>query len=266
MPLSSALYDCAIPDVPTPPRTTWSLRSAAPATRPQPAQPREREVERVVSPTVRTLLDIPSLSLVLRAGRVSIDRRVTWVAVSELADPTPYLEGGELLLTTGLRLTDDDWPAFVTRLGHAEIGALGIGVGLTHERVPSQLIAAADKAGLPLLEVPEPTPFIAVTRAVADLLASAEYESVTRTVEVQRDLTRAALAPEGGAAVIARLSAVLKADLLLLDGAARLLHAAPREAAVWEPVLGEEVERMRQRGPRSASSFQVDDVHLAVQP
>ena len=34
----------------------------------------------------------------------AIDRPLSWVHVSELADPTPFLEGGELLLTTGLAL------------------------------------------------------------------------------------------------------------------------------------------------------------------
>ena len=30
------------------------------------------------------------------------EQEVRWVATSELVDPAPFLEGGELLLTTGL--------------------------------------------------------------------------------------------------------------------------------------------------------------------
>lgn len=220
----------------------------------------------MVGPTVRTVLDIPSLALVLRAGQVAIDRPVRWVAVSELEDPTPYLEGGELLLTTGLRLEDADWPAFVDRLSRAGVSAMGIGVGLTHERVPSGLVTAADAVGLPLLEVPEPTPFMAVSRAVSDLLAAAEYEAVTKTVAAQRDLTRAALAPEGAAAVVARLSVVLGADLVLLDPGGRLLHAAPREAAAWEAALRPEIERLRERGPRSSAAVEIENTHVVLQP
>jgi purine catabolism regulator len=220
----------------------------------------------MVAPTVRTVLDIPSLALVLRAGRAAIDAPVRWVAVSELEDPTPYLDGGELLLTTGLRLGDDDWAGFVDRLTRAGVSALGIGVGLTHDRVPPGLVAAAEAAVLPLVEVPEPTPFMAVSRAISDLLAAAEYEAVTRTVEAQRDLTRAALAPEGAAAVVARLSGVLDADLILLDPVGRLLHAAPREAAGWVESVEPEIERMRQRGPRSSAAIEVEDMHVVLQP
>lgn len=219
-----------------------------------------------MAPTVRTVLGIPALALVLRAGQAAIDSPVRWVAVSELEDPTPYLEGGELLLTTGLRLGDDDWAMFVDRLVRADVSALGIGVGLTYDRVPTGLVTAADEVGLPLLEVPEPTPFMAVSRAVSDLLAASEYEAVTRTVETQRDLTRAALAPEGAAAVVARLSSVLRADLVLLDPLGNLLHASPRDAASWIEMIAPEVERMLQRGPRSSAALEVDDLHVVLQP
>ncbi len=112
----------------------------------------------MVAPTVRTILDIPALALVLRAGRTAIDAPVRWVAVSELEDPTPYLDGGELVLTTGLRLGDEHWSGFVNRLSRAGVSAVGIGVGLTHDRVPPALVAAADAAGLPLLGGPRADP------------------------------------------------------------------------------------------------------------
>ena len=44
------------------------------------------------------------LRLTVRVPGAGLDRPVRWVAVSELEDPGPYLEGGELLLTTGMRL------------------------------------------------------------------------------------------------------------------------------------------------------------------
>jgi purine catabolism regulator len=215
---------------------------------------------------VRTILDMPALDLVLRAGRSAIDAPVRWVAVSELTDPIPYLDGGELVLTTGLRLGASDWVPFVDRLVNAGISGLGLGIGLTHERTPQDLTVAAEAAGLPLLEVPEPTPFIAISRAVSELLAAAEYEAVTRTVETQRDLTRAALAPEGAAAVVARLSAALLAELVLLDANGRLLHAAPREATDIIDALSAEIEGMRRRGPRSSAALEIEGRQVVLQP
>ena len=47
------------------------------------------------------------LDLTVVAGEAGLDRAVRWVHISELDDPTPWLSGGELLLTTGLQLGDD---------------------------------------------------------------------------------------------------------------------------------------------------------------
>ena len=44
------------------------------------------------------------LELELLAGDDAADAPVRWVHISELLDPTPWLSGGELLLTTGMQL------------------------------------------------------------------------------------------------------------------------------------------------------------------
>ena len=87
------------------------------------------------------------------AGRGGLDRDVVWAHSIELADPAPWLTGGELLLTTGLRLTADPGACedYVARLVKAGVAAVGFGVGLSHARVPEALVDAAGEAGLPLL-------------------------------------------------------------------------------------------------------------------
>src|SRR5204862_27935 len=82
---------------------------------------------------------------------------------------------------------------FVDRLVGAGVSAFGLGIGLTHDRCPPELVAAADRHGLPLLEVPARTAFIAVSKAVSAALGVEEYEAITRAFEAQRDLTRGAL-------------------------------------------------------------------------
>ena len=219
-------------------------------------------------PTIRTLLDRPALDLRLRAGQAGIDRAVKWVAVSELEDPTPYLDGGELVLTTGLRLEPAGATSYIERLGRSGVAGLGLGVGLTHSRVPHAWVEAADRVELALLEVPEPTPFISIAKTVSEFLAASEYEAVTRTVEAQRDLTRAALAPDGASEVVAKLAVALGGRALLLDAAGALIHAAPRSAAALLSQIGREVDRLRERGPRSAAAFTLDDgtQHVFMQP
>ncbi|HEY9376814.1 MAG TPA: PucR family transcriptional regulator ligand-binding domain-containing protein, partial [Jiangellaceae bacterium] len=54
--------------------------------------------------TLATLVRQHSLGLTALTGRETLDREISWVHASELADPTPYLEGGELLLSLGMWL------------------------------------------------------------------------------------------------------------------------------------------------------------------
>src|SRR6185437_14258526 len=88
------------------------------------------------------------------AGEAGIDRAVRWVHISELPDPTPWLSGGELLLTTGLQLAgDDELRAYLERLSSHGLSGLGFGVGFSHASAPDALRAAADALGFPLFEV-----------------------------------------------------------------------------------------------------------------
>src|SRR5205085_5002312 len=53
---------------------------------------------------------------------------VRWVHITELIDPTPWLSGGELLLTTGLQLGDPEVQRqFVQRLADHQLAGLGFG-------------------------------------------------------------------------------------------------------------------------------------------
>ncbi len=131
--------------------------------------------------TVESL--IGELGLTLAAGAESARTPVRWVHSTELADPTPWLKGGELLLTTGLQLsTPLAQRELVERLVEHDIAGLGFGTGFTHKRLPQTLVSAARKHGFPLFEVPYELPFIAVTeRAFAHLL-NERYEMLQRNM------------------------------------------------------------------------------------
>ncbi|WP_327086728.1 PucR family transcriptional regulator [Nonomuraea sp. NBC_01738] len=182
------------------------------------------------------------MGLRLLAG--SLDAPVRWVAVSELWDPTPFLEGDELLLTTGMRL-DHDFSGYVARLVARGVAGLGFGVGLSHDLVPPSLIAAASAAGLPLLEVPRETPFIAIGKTVSELLAAEQYDEISRAFAAQGRLTRAALRPEGMHAVIDRLAREVDGWAVLLDDGGEVRHAT--EGARVEDVA-DELARVRAEG------------------
>jgi PucR family transcriptional regulator, purine catabolism regulatory protein len=162
---------------------------------------------------------------------------------------------GELLLTTGLALRDEQ-PAgpYVRRLVDAGVAALGFGAGLGNDAVVPEIVQAAEEAGLPLLEVPRRTPFIAISRAVSAALAADEYAAVARTASVQQDLTRAALAPGGTAPLVERLARSIDGWVLLLDPVGTALDASPARVARRAGSLQGELDRLRgMRAPAGAA-------------
>ncbi len=112
--------------------------------------------------------------------------------VSELEDPTPWLKGGELILTTGLGVgtTPAKQRAYVKRLADAGLAGLGFGLGFTHDKTPRALITAATQAGFPLFEVPYPVPFIAITEAIFTRIVAEQYDTLQRAVDAEHVLTQ----------------------------------------------------------------------------
>jgi purine catabolism regulator len=212
-----------------------------------------------VPPTLRSLVD--DLRLPLLAGAEGLDRAVSWVHGTELVDPTPFLEGGELLLTTGLAVRRG-FGAYVDRLAGVGVVGLGFGTGLSHAAVPPGLVAAAARAGLPLLEVPRETPFIALSKAVSRAVAADEYAALTRAGDAQRALTRAAVGRDGVAAVVRRLGQWVDAHVVLLDPDGEPVHAFGARPL---PDLGPELARLRASGGLASSAFETGGVHVVMQ-
>ena len=213
--------------------------------------------------TVRDLLALPGLGLTVVAGEAGLDRPIRWAHTSELQDPTPWLSGGELLLTTGMGLTGSAalQRAYIRRLISAGLAGLGFGVGFGADEVPAAIKRAADAEGFPVVEVPYPVPFIAIAEAVSSALAEDRLREARLSVEVHERL--AALVSSGGgpADVLDEAVAIAGGWALLFDVRGGVLAraaargaAVPDEAKLWKtlPVPGDAAATASDQGPRSA--------------
>ncbi|MCW7943756.1 PucR family transcriptional regulator [Streptomyces hygroscopicus] len=206
-------------------------------------------------PTLASLVHHSALKLTVRAGEDRLDVPVRWAHVSELADPVPYMEGGELLLITALKLDAEDPQAmrrYVKRLVGAGVVGLGFAVGVSYDDIPKALVDAAREEGLPLLEVPRRTPFLAISKAVSAAIAADQYRAVTAGFAAQRELTRQALS-EGPEGLLAALAGQVDGWAALYDASGAVVAAAPEWAGRRAGRLTADVERLRER-PAPASS------------
>jgi len=220
-----------------------------------------------VALTVRGLADQRELGVRIVAGAGGPDRPITWVHVSELDDPTPFLSGGELLLTTGLFVRSGvDLDRYVEKLCRAGVLGLGFGVGLSFKEIPDGLVSAADRMGLPVLEVPRGTPFIALSRAVSRALAADEYAAVTRTFTAQQELTRAALSPQAPDRLIRLLARKVDGWVALVDGRGGPVALSGDRASAMLPAIGVEVARLREHRGSVGAGFEIGADSVSLQP
>jgi PucR family transcriptional regulator, purine catabolism regulatory protein len=218
--------------------------------------------------TVQDIVAIAGMPLRLLAGEAHIDRPIRWVHVSELEDPTPWLKGGELILTTGLGIgsTPAKHRAYVKRLADAGLTGLGFGLGFTHDKSPRSLVTAAEQAGFPLFEVPYPVPFIAITEAVFTRIVAEQYDTLQRAVDAEHVLTRAVMEGSGIEGIARSLAGVTKGWALLVD-----LHGLPiastgRAASLRAERVWEELRTRRPDGTSFSVTLVDRGHHIWVQP
>lgn len=169
--------------------------------------------------TLSHLLALPDLGLrLVQAG--SGDPELSWVTITELLSLSDYLDGGEIIMTTGLSLAADDprWLDFVAGLSRAQVAAIGFGVGVNHERIPPPLKQAASTYRVALFEIPLPVPFIAVSKAVAGLLRADELRAAHTALQIQRRILDGAHGEQKPVEVLASIAQATGRQLALIAG------------------------------------------------
>ncbi len=171
---------------------------------------------------------VSDCGLALAAGAEEGGRPVRWVAISEHEDPTPWLSGGEVLLTTGYNVDSDAKQRdYVALLASHGVAALGFGTGFDHATVPEAILEAASKHAMPLFEVPYEMPFIAISEQAAKRLVSEQYDTLERGTKVHEQLERLVIDGGGLAAVTASIAGAVGGSALVFDASGNQVARHP---------------------------------------
>jgi purine catabolism regulator len=187
-------------------------------------------------PTVGDLLGLDVIrrgSPQVVAGSGGLGARVRWVHVLELADAAHLLQGGELVLTTGVALPAE--PSLLARyaadLAGAGVSALAVELGRRYVgALPPALVRAAAESGLTLIAFEREVPFVEITEAVHARIIDAQLEELRaseRLHEVFTELSVAGASPDE----IVRQAAILAGrPVILADLSHRVLACEPGSA------------------------------------
>ena len=196
--------------------------------------------------TVRGLVD--EMGLELATGEDGADVPVRWVHISELPDPTPWLSGGELLLTTGIQLgSEERQREFVRLLSGHHLAGLGFGTGFDHDRLPDALVDEAGRLDFPVFEVPYALPFIALTEKAFTRLVNEQYEVLQRGIAIHKRLERLVLEERGLDEVVRALAATTGGAVWVLSARGETIAATRFRRQVPEGALEHVREEVRRR-------------------
>lgn len=187
-----------------------------------------------VGPTVGELVATPTLGMTLVAGASGTGRRVSWAHVSELSDPTPWLQGAELLMTIGLAVPKRpaEQRAYVRLLDESGVAALAISDELFAPAISKVMRDEANALGFPIATVSLQVPFIAIAQEVAahtQVAAQARLATLLRLFGTLRGVAAEQL---GNPELFHRLEELSGYELAVCSRAGRpLLEGVPAPSA-----------------------------------
>jgi DNA-binding PucR family transcriptional regulator len=197
--------------------------------------------------TVRGL--VAEMGLELVTGDEGADAPVRWVHISELPDPTPWLSGGELLLTTGIQLDDEARQReFVRLLAGHHLAGVGFGTGFDFDELPVALVQEAAALDFPVFEVPYELPFIALTEKAFARLVNEQYEVLQRGIAIHKRLERLVLEERGLDELVRALAAATGGTVCVLSARGETIAAKPFRRELPEEALAQVREEVRRRG------------------
>jgi purine catabolism regulator len=184
-------------------------------------------------PTVAEVLRLDALQrgdpqVVAAAG--GLDAPVRWVHAIEFADAARLLRGGELVLTTGIALPDEEplLGAYVAELAAVGVSALAVELGRKYTSgLPAAFIAAARDRGLPLIVFTREVPFIEITEAVHALIIDDQLDQLRASARLHEVFTDLAVAGAGPADILREAALLAGRPLVLEDLSHHVLACEP---------------------------------------
>jgi len=173
------------------------------------------------------LRDVLELDVIQRglpevvSGERELDRPVRWVHIADILDIAPLLKGGEVLLTSGLALGEDERRdlRYLRELAGVGVTALFITLGWQVSEIPAALVDEADRLHLPLVTLRSPIPFVEVTERVHTEIVNRQYLLLQQAEAMGRALTALVLHGGGIKPIVDELGRLVGKPVVVEDAA-----------------------------------------------
>lgn len=190
-----------------------------------------------------TLADVLTMPVVrsadpeVVAGYERLTRPVRWVHPTELADIGRLLRDGDLVLTTGIALSDSPraWAEFVRSLVDSEAAGIFVELGRRWRSLPDRLVEECVAQDLPLVALRREVRFAAITQAVGERLVDEQVAELRDTQRVHETFTELSISEAGPQEILKAAQELSGAAVVLESEDHRVLdyRAGPEDIAAF---------------------------------
>ncbi|NMO03060.1 PucR family transcriptional regulator [Gordonia sp. TBRC 11910] len=154
------------------------------------------------------------------ASKSALGRPIRWAHATERSDVEELLRSGDLLLTMGTGLPDDDDTSALTAFAQslADVDSAGLVVELgrrwRHE-LPPALVAACEAADIPLVVLRHETRFAELTQAIGEYVVDAQLSELRDAQRVHETFTELSFTQASPADILAAVERLADGPVVL---------------------------------------------------
>lgn len=195
--------------------------------------------------TIREVLTRESFSHArLIAGKGGLDRHVKWSHVLEVKELDTLINGGELILTTGVGLQSDlqTQLKYVRRLIDKEVAGICIETGPYFKEIPQEIIELANRCSFPVIIFEKTVRFVDITQDLHTFIINQHHQMLSQLDALSRRFNSISLTHNGILKILQELHQFFQQRAIFITYNEKPYYF-PSDSKAWEKEIRSLLER-----------------------
>lgn len=152
------------------------------------------------------------------AGKDGLERHVKWSHVLEVKEFDSLINGGELILTTGvgLRLDLSSQLKYLKALIEKEVACICIELGAYFQKIPPELIKLANEHDFPIIIFEDTVKFVDITQDLHTCIINQHHQMLSQLDTLSRTFNALSLMPNGILKILQELHQFFQQNILFI--------------------------------------------------
>ncbi|MCF3944513.1 PucR family transcriptional regulator [Oceanobacillus alkalisoli] len=175
----------------------------------------------------------------LITGGNGVGREITWTHILEMEAFDSFINGGELILTTGSNMPLDSKEGIpkLKKLIELEVAALCIELGTHVQEIEPVIIAFANEHDFPIIIFRDVVKFVDITQDLHTILINSHHEQLKYLHDLSNVFNELSLEPNGVLKILKKLHESFNLDVVLVSDDKQLFYYPLKNKEQAETIL-----------------------------